>query len=92
MSAAAEEAGEEVEGVVVAASAARAALLVLFYAFVAVLVVDSAEFGVDQRFVSIGDVDEFLLGVGIVGVFVWVVLFAEGAVGFFDLAVVGVFV
>ncbi len=60
MSAAAEEAGEEVEWVVPAATAA--ALLVLFQPFVAVLVVDAAGFGRGEGVVGFGYLDEFLGG------------------------------
>jgi hypothetical protein len=49
VSAAAEEAGEEIEGVVLLASAA---LLLLFQAFVAVLVVDFAVFFVGEGIVG----------------------------------------
>lgn len=54
---AAEEAGEEVERVVAAATAA-AALFVLGEAFVAVLVVDFARFGAGEGVVGVGDLDE----------------------------------
>lgn len=64
MAAAAEEAGEEVEGVV-AASGAAAAGFVLREPFVAVLVVDSACFGFGEGFVGFGDLDEFL-GCGLI--------------------------
>ena len=60
MSAAAEEAGEEIEWVVPAAAAA--ALLVLFQSFVAVLVVDAAGFGCGEGVVGFGYLDEFLGG------------------------------
>ena len=60
MAAAAEEAGEEIEGVVGATAAA--ALLVLFKAFVAVLVVDAAGFGDGEGVVGFGYLDEFLGG------------------------------
>ena len=58
--AAAEEAGEEVERVVPAATAA--ALLVLLEAFVAVLVVDAAGFGGGEGVVGFGYLHEFLGG------------------------------
>lgn len=54
----AEEAREEVEGVVVPLAAA---LLVLFEALVAVLVVDAAGFGLGEGLVGFGDLDEFLV-------------------------------
>ena len=57
----AEEAGEEVEGVVAALSAS-AALFVLREAVVAVLVVDLAGFGLREGVVGFGDGDEFLGG------------------------------
>ena len=63
MSAAAEEAGEEVERVVPAATAA--ALLVLLEPFVAILVVDAAGFGRREGVVGFGYLDEFL-GSGLV--------------------------
>ncbi len=56
---AAEEAREEVEGVV---RAGAAALLVLLDAFVAVLVVDLAGLGLGEGVVGFGDRDEFLVG------------------------------
>ena len=59
--AAAEEAREEVEGVVVLCGSA-AATLVLFYAVVAVLVVYPACFLVDEDFVGFGYGDEFVVG------------------------------
>ena len=37
-------------------------MLVLFYAFVAILVVDAAGFFVDEDLVGLGDGDEFLVG------------------------------
>jgi len=58
---AAEEAGEEVEGVVVLALLATAAL-VFFDAFVAVLVVYAAGFFVDEDVVGFGYGDEFVVG------------------------------
>lgn len=57
---AAEEAREEVEGVVAALLAA--ALLVLFYAVVAVLVVDFSLGVVAEDFVRFGDFYELLVG------------------------------
>ena len=60
VAASAEEAAEEVEGVVVLAGGAT--LLVLLYAFVAILVVDAAGFFVDEDLVGLGDGDEFLVG------------------------------
>ena len=62
MSAAAEEAREEVEGVMPAAAARAAAGFVLSEAFVAVLVVDFAGFGLREGFVGFGYLDEFLGG------------------------------
>lgn len=59
VSAAAEEAREEVEGVVVLLAAA---LLALLEAFVPVLVVDFAGLGVGEGFVGFGYFDEFLFG------------------------------
>lgn len=58
VAAAAEEAGEEVERIVVL----LAALLALLEAFVTVLVVDFAGFGVDEGFVGFGDFDELVVG------------------------------
>ena len=58
VSAPAEEAREEVEGVVVPLPAA---LFVLLEAFVAVLVVDAAGFGVREGFIGFGDLDKFLV-------------------------------
>ena len=63
----------------------------LLYSFVPVLAVDTTELGVDEDIVGFGDFDEFLVRGLVVGIFVWVVFFREGAVGFFDLAVVCVF-
>lgn len=63
MAAAAEEAGEEVEGVVLlAAATARGLLAVLGEAFVAVLVVDAAGGGVGEGVVGVGYGDEILFG------------------------------
>ena len=56
----AEEAGEEVEGIMRAA--ALSALLVLFEAFVAVLIVDAAAFRLREGVIGFGDLDEFLRG------------------------------
>ena len=60
----AEEAREEVEGVMVLLGA-TAALLVLLEAFVPVLVVDAPGFGGGEGFVGFGDFDEFLGGGGV---------------------------
>ena len=73
--AAAEEAREEVEGVVVLCGSA-AATLVLFYAVVAVLVVYPACFFVDEDFVGFGYCDEFVMG----GVISSVVMLASGGI------------
>jgi len=73
----AEELAEEVEGVVVMAAAATAALLVLLEAFVAVLVVDAAGFGLDEGFVRGSDFDESLGG-GVVAAGVGVPALAMG--------------
>ena len=59
VTAAAEEARAEIEGV---ASMTVASFLVLFEAFMAVLVVDFACLGFGKGFVGFGDFDEFLLG------------------------------
>lgn len=68
MAGAAEEAREEVEGVV---RAGATALLVLLDAFVAVLVVDLARLGLGEGVVGFGDGDEFLVrGVVAAGVVV----------------------
>jgi len=56
---AAEEAREQVEGVV---RAGAAALLVLLDAFVAVLVVDLAGLGLGEGVVGFGNGDKFLVG------------------------------
>ena len=58
MATAAEEAREEVERV---ASLTVTSFLVLFEAFVSVLIVDFAGFGFGEGFVGFGDFDEFLL-------------------------------
>lgn len=59
------------------------ALLVPLDALVALLVVDFSRFGRREDLVGVAYFDEFLVrGLG-VGVFVWMVLLAEGAVGFF---------
>ena len=60
MSGAAEEAGEEVEWVMRATT--LSALLVLLQAFVAILVVDAAGFGLGEGVVGFGYLDEFLRG------------------------------
>lgn len=63
VAASAEEAGEEVEGVVVGVGGGAALLLaVLGEAFVAVLVVDAAGGGVGEGVVGVGYGDEFLFG------------------------------
>lgn len=59
MAAAAEEAREEVEGVMVLLPAT---LLALLDAFMAILVVDFARLRVGKGFVGFGNFDEFLLG------------------------------
>ena len=56
----AKEAGEEVEWIMRAA--ALSALLVLFEAFVAVLIVDAAGFRLRKGVVGFGDLDEFFGG------------------------------
>ena len=61
MAGAAEEAGEEVEGVV-GAGRPTAGGFVLREAVVAVLVVDFARFGDGEGFVGFGDLDELLVG------------------------------
>lgn len=58
VTAAAEEAGEKIKGVVMLA----AALLALLEAVVTILVVDLAGFGVDEGFVSFRDFDELVVG------------------------------
>ena len=68
VAAATEKAGEEVERVVGTAGAVT--LLMLFQAFVAVLVVDFAGFGYGEGVVGFGDFDEFL-GSGIVASGFW---------------------
>lgn len=63
MAGAAEEAAEEVEGVVPLATAAAGVLLtVLGDTLVTVLVVDAASGRVGEGVVGVGDGDEFLLG------------------------------
>jgi len=74
---------------VAGAGAAAAILLVLLEAVVAVLVVDLAGFFVGEGVVGVGDGDELLLCGFVAGVLVGVVLFAEGAVGFFDVTFAG---
>jgi hypothetical protein len=59
VTAATEEAREEIEGV---ASVTVTSFLVLFKAFMTVLIVDFACFGFGKGFVCFGDFDEFLLG------------------------------
>lgn len=63
-------------------AAALSALLVLFQAFVAVLVVDAAGFGLREGIVGFGDLDEFL-GCGLIATVemkrVSVVLYSERA-------------
>jgi hypothetical protein len=87
VAAAAEEAAEEVEGVVVVGRAAAAALaLPLLEPFVAVLVVDFALVRVRERLVRLRYLDEFLVGGLVAGVLVRVVSFREGAVGALDVA------
>ena len=61
VSGAAKEAGVEVEGIV-GAAAALAALLGLFLAVVAVLVVDTAGFGLGEGVVGFCYLDEFFRG------------------------------
>ena len=80
-----EEAREEVERVVMLGAAA--AVLVALESLVAVLVVYAARLRVDEGFVGFADLDELVLGCGIVGVLIWVVLFGELAVGRLDLLV-----
>ena len=58
MAAAAKEAREEIKGV---ASTTVTSLLVLFEAFVTVLIVDFAGLGFGEGFVGFSDFDEFLL-------------------------------
>ena len=65
MAPAAEEAGEEVEGVV-GLVGMPAGLLVLFEAFVAVLVVNAAGFGRGEGVVGFGYGNEFVMGGGVV--------------------------
>lgn len=54
-----EESREEVEGVMVVPAASLGSL---FEAFVSVLVIDFAGFGVGEGFVGFSNFDEFLLG------------------------------
>jgi hypothetical protein len=86
---AAEEAAEQVEGVVLPEAAA---LLLLLDALVAVLVVDAAQFRVRQGFVGFGDGDELVLGGWVARVLVWVVLLGKLLVGGFYLLLGCVFV
>lgn len=74
------------------ASASATVLLVLLQALVPILVVDLAEIGVRQRLVGISDLDELVVGGVVVGVFVRVILFGEGAIGALDFALRGGFV
>ena len=60
MSPTAEEPAEDVERIVV--PAASAPLLALLEAFVPILIVDFAGFGLGERFVGFGHFDEFLFG------------------------------
>ena len=85
---AAEESAEEVEGV----AAAAALLLAVLETLVAVAVVDGAGLGVGEGFVGFGDLDEFLLGGVVAGVFVRVEFLGELAVGRLELLVCGGFV
>lgn len=100
VAAAAEEAREEIEGVVLLAW--TAAFSVLLDAVVAVLVVDLACLFVDEDFVGVGYGDKLLGGFviatelvlamvevwwgGSVRVLVWVEFLAEVSVGFLDLS------
>lgn len=88
MAVAAKEAAEEVEGVAAAASL----LLAVLETLVAVAVVDRAGLWVGEGFVGFGDLDEFLLGGVIAGVFVGVEFLGELAVGRLELLVCGGFV
>lgn len=85
----AKEAAEEIEGVVVVEAAA---LLALLEAFVAVLVVYLAGFGVNQGLVGLGYLDELLLYGIIAGVLIRVVFLGELPIGRLDLLVVGMLV
>jgi hypothetical protein len=69
MPAAAEEAREEVERIVSATAPATSAFFVLLHAFVTVLVVYPADFGVDEGVVGVCDFDEFVLSFFIASVF-----------------------
>lgn len=89
MAVAAEEAAEKVEGV---AAAAAALLLAVLETLVAVAVVDGAGLGVGEGFVGFGDLDEFLLGGVVAGIFVGVEFLRELAVGGLELLVGGGFV
>lgn len=62
MAAAAEEAREEVKGVMGASATAALAALMLLKSFVAVLIVDLAGFRVREGVVGFGYLDEFLRG------------------------------
>ena len=70
VTAAAEEAREEIEGV---ASVTVASFLVLFEAFMTVLIVDFACFGFGKGFVCFSDFDEFLLGRLVTTALYWLV-------------------
>ena len=88
---AAEKLPEDIEWISASSSASTAALLVLRHALVAVLIINPSQFIIGEDFVGLGDFDEALVRGFVVGVFVRVVLFGEFAVGFFELAGVGVF-
>jgi hypothetical protein len=75
-----EETREEVEWVVVTPAAA---LLALFEAFMPILVIDFAGFGVGEGFVRFSYFDEFLLRGLIAWVLIGVIFLAEEAVGAF---------
>jgi hypothetical protein len=64
--------------------AAAAALLALFEAFMPVLVVDFAGFGVREGFIGFGNFDEFLFGGLVAWVLIGVVFLAEESVCAFD--------
>lgn len=61
------------------------ALLVALDSRVTLLVIDFARVAVGEDLVGVADLDEFLFGRLVVWVFVWMVLFGEGAVGLFEL-------
>lgn len=75
-----------------ASSSSSTSLLMLLYAFMAVLIVDAAQVVVAEDFVGLADFDEALVRGLVVGILVGVVLLGEFAVGFFELPAVGVFV